>query len=95
MQCYITSVASCLSRRNKISDEYERIQGGNEMVISTVSNLFSFLISDILFCLGNTPICILKHFLLPIFNHYFCRIWEFYLLLLNRNIGVSMDFTKY
>ena len=37
-----------------MSDKYERIQGGNEVVISTVLYLFSLFVSDILFCAGNT-----------------------------------------
>ena len=37
-----------------MSTKNYRIQGGNEMVISTVLGLFSFSVSDILFCIGNT-----------------------------------------
>ena len=44
----------CNTKKNKMSDKYERIQDGNEMLISTVSNLFSFFVLDTLFCPGNT-----------------------------------------
>ena len=36
-----------------MSDKNERIQGGNEMVISTVLKPFFVLVSDILFCFGD------------------------------------------
>ena len=56
--CVCVCVCVCLSmlpRQNKLFDKYERIQDGDEMVIST--NLLSFCISDILLCPGNMYHC--------------------------------------
>ena len=42
-----------LPGQNAMSDRYEPIQGGNKMVISTVTEPVSYFVSDILFCPGN------------------------------------------
>lgn len=39
-----------LPKQNKVSTKNYRILGGNEIVISTVLGLFSFFVSNILFC---------------------------------------------
>ena len=52
--CSSVALIHMSPRQNKMSDKNERIQGGNEMVIQQLSNLFSFFVLNSLFCPGHS-----------------------------------------